>query len=319
MISYVHDIQQKHREKSLLLRKLKASRRQQISHDDTATDSDDSEIEVRKSMGEKKFFETKRMMDRASTGRFLKRRILVPANYNSIGRLLPLADSEVEVNDSSDHIIHSFQRNGSDASIQTQDSTTDQPAATLEPSQSRNSDAVIEELSRIGSGDEVGDFFLDDVDVDTSCGKRKNKYRFVRFADDHGEKLEIVYWTPTMYSVEENDWVRLIILLLCPRKKMFEFLHVSYNIYDKTNIGDIVKQLPTIATDEALKCQRYVGLVRRDGERELINSVCIQSYKMKRKEMLIAVVDGFVGKSILRLAKPLLADKKMVKMVSRLF
>jgi hypothetical protein len=74
---------------------------------------------------------------------------------------------------------------------------------------------------------------------------------------------------------------------LSPQKKKFEFLHVSYNIYDKTTVGEVLNQLPDIATDEALKEQSYVGLVRKEGERELINTVSLQSYYMKKNEILI--------------------------------
>lgn len=310
-VSVAYDLQRKHRLKRRLLRTLATSRKQQKEHEDAATDSDDSEVEVRLADQKKNFFQNKRLMDQSLEGKLLKQSLGCP-----ISRLLPLAEAEIEPDDISD-FGRFLKRQDSNSTIQTLDSMTARLAETNESPERPQKTVLIEKLSRIGARDEFSEIFTDDIEGESASGRKRSKNLFVRFADEHGEQLENVHWTLTMYSQEENDWVRVIILLLSPLKKKFEFLHVCFNIYDKTSVGDVLNQLPEIATDEALKEQNYVGLVRKDGERELINTVSLQSYCMTKNELLLAVVDGHYGKAMLRMAKPLFSDKKMMKAVTR--
>lgn len=310
-----HDLQRKHRLKRRLLRTLSSSRKQKHQQEDAATDSDDSEVEGRIADQRKQFFETKRMMDQSLEGKLLRETLMDITPCPLISRLLPPAEAEMEPDDNYEQFGRFLKRQDSNSTIHTQDSMMARLAETNESPERPQKSVVIDKLSQIGARDEFYEIFTDDVDVESSCGKKKSKNLFVRFADDHGEELEQVHWTLTMYSEEENDWIRAIILLLSPKKRKFEFLHVSYNIYDKTTVGEVLNQLPDIATDEALKEQSYVGLVRKEGERELINTVSLQSYYMKKNEILIGVVEGHYGKSMLRMAKPLFLDKKIMKAV----
>jgi hypothetical protein len=59
-VTLAHDLQRKHRLKRRLLRTLSSSRKQKHQQEDAATDSDDSEVEVRIADQRKQFFETKR-------------------------------------------------------------------------------------------------------------------------------------------------------------------------------------------------------------------------------------------------------------------
>ena len=145
---------------------------------------------------------------------------------------------------------------------------------------------------------------------------KKKKNLTVRFADDAGKDLTTTHYTETMYSEDDLDWVRCIILLLSPKKKKFEFIHISYNQYDKSTIASILDQLPGLATDPALKAQEYAGLIRAEACRELINTVPVQSYHLKRDELLVAVIKGVYGKTLMKMAKPLIENKKILRAVS---
>lgn len=146
-------------------------------------------------------------------------------------------------------------------------------------------------------------------------GATKHK-KTLRFADDLGKPLTDVHYVETMYSIQDLKWIRAIVLLLNSKKRKFEFIHVSYNMEERTSIADILKQLPNMATDDDLKSQGYTGLCRTtEFGRELINTVSIQGYDLQRDEILVAIMKGVSGKSQLNIAQPLLENKKILRAV----
>mmetsp|Transcript_7847 Transcript_7847/g.9006 ORF Transcript_7847/g.9006 Transcript_7847/m.9006 type:complete len:477 (-) Transcript_7847:191-1621(-) len=326
-----NEMVRKHRMKRRLLRNLTQAwkRKEDMSEEEGGTtESDDSESESlrrqeRRLSLKKEMFTTKRSVDQSSEGSFLRR---AKRDIYFSNRLLPPTPSEMEEEaDEYDFSRHPKRQdsNSTTKSNQTYDSMcTNLAKCTYHTTvQNSTSQAVIGELTRFCSTEDPHIFFDDDnTEADSVSVNRRLIIRRnlkVRFADECGRELESVYWTLTLYSEEENDWLRAIILLLSPRKKMFEFLHVSYNICDKTSISDVLEQLGGIATDEALKEQSYVGLLRNEGGRELINSVSIQSYYLSKDEMLIAVVEGYHGSSMMRMAKPIMENKRIMKAVKK--
>mmetsp|Transcript_25590 Transcript_25590/g.37802 ORF Transcript_25590/g.37802 Transcript_25590/m.37802 type:complete len:478 (-) Transcript_25590:742-2175(-) len=334
-ITQPNEVVRKHRSKRRLLRNLRETWRKKEKEASKAesggtTESDDSESESllrykRRLMLKHEMFTTKRDVDQSSEGAFLRR-----ANKEMLfsDRLLPPTEGEVEDEelDFQDSFGRITQIQDSYDVTKKSNRSYDSIYANLDKC-SYNMENLsrkegINELSKFLSNDEPLHFFDDDDNKSAgSCSThnriRKGKNLSVKFADECGKDLELIHYTITLYSEEENDWVRTIILLLSPRQKMFEFLHVSYNVCDKTSIADILEQLPDLATDSALKEQRYVGLLRQEGERELINTVSIQSYGLCKDEIIVAVVAGHHGKAIMRMAKPLLENKRIVKAVKR--
>lgn len=139
----------------------------------------------------------------------------------------------------------------------------------------------------------------------------------LRFADDVGQPLSNIHYAETTYSQQDLLWTRAIVLLLNSKKRKFEFIHVSYNMEERTSIADILQELPDMATDEDLMSQNYTALCRTtEFGRELINSVSIQGYDLKRDEILVAIINGISGNSQLKTAKPLLENKKILRAVS---
>jgi len=323
-ISASNEVVRKSRLKRRLLRSLTSSFRKKnplsttakTKGGDSMTDSEDSDTEVRISDFRKEVFCAKRNIDESLEGKALR---FGPQSPKT--RLLPPADAEIESVDDylfGGRFLKRQDSNSTLNSIKTHDSLVSRLADTSNNNNNNtNTSVVIEELSLITtSADDRVMVFTDESSASVLKAK-SHKQLTVRFADDHGGALELVHWTITMYSEEENDWARAIVLLLSPKKKKFEFLHVSYNLYDKTSVMDVLNQLPQIATDDALKEQKYVGLLRKEGGRELINTVSIQSYYLKKNEILVAVVDGHYGKGMLRMALPLLENRKIMKAVTR--
>lgn len=283
---------------------------------DSMTDSDDSESETQEVL-KHQLFASKRLIDQTHEGDILKSAM---AKQSSFPSLLPLCEADIEPLDKHYEQV-GLVRQDSNSTIRSHDSLLKRLA---EVDTGAKPPVVVDALHTFEDDSESVKIFTDDTSVSTGIDasvaasvstKGRRRKRNLRWADEHGGELEIHHWTLTMYSEEENDWMRAIVLLLSPKKKKFEFLHISYNLLERTSIKDILMQLPEISTDEALKEQRYVGLIRRKGGRELINTVSIQSYYLEKNEVLVGVVEGHHGKAISRMAEPLLANKKIMRAV----
>lgn len=145
------------------------------------------------------------------------------------------------------------------------------------------------------------------------------KKRTIRFADEEGYALRTVYITERdKDDADEHLYhMRIIVLLLNPKKKQFEFLHLTTPREERTHLSEAIKLFPDLASDASFTKQKYVGLCRplKEGQ-ELINSLCVQDYDLDRDEILVAIPAGMTGKQIVKISQPLLKDRNVQKMVS---
>ena len=168
-----------------------------------------------------------------------------------------------------------------------------------------------------------------EADSDTSCTVDSDdeyddptyslpKKRMIRFADEEGYELQTIYITERdKDDADEHLYhMRIIVLLLNPKKKQFEFLHLTTPRDDRTHLSEAIKLFPDLASDSSFTKQKYVGLCRptKDGQ-ELINSLCIQDYDLDRDEILVAIPSGMKGKTIVKISEPLVNDGNVKKMV----
>eukprot|EP00543_Licmophora_paradoxa_P001798 CAMPEP_0202452364 /NCGR_PEP_ID=MMETSP1360-20130828/10592_1 /ASSEMBLY_ACC=CAM_ASM_000848 /TAXON_ID=515479 /ORGANISM="Licmophora paradoxa, Strain CCMP2313" /LENGTH=388 /DNA_ID=CAMNT_0049071163 /DNA_START=157 /DNA_END=1323 /DNA_ORIENTATION=- len=149
----------------------------------------------------------------------------------------------------------------------------------------------------------------------TNSEKRTRRNLKVHFADEVGKELENVHFVRTMYSQDDPDCRRAIILLLSPADKKFEFVHVSYNLYEKTTVSAVVQQLSALATDGALKAQKFSGMISVESGREMLNSAPVQAYNLSTDSLLVGVLKGTYASTMMKMAKPLLENKKIIKAV----
>lgn len=141
------------------------------------------------------------------------------------------------------------------------------------------------------------------------------KQRTIRFADEEGLAIETVYFTDR--DEEEDDGLsRIVVLLLSPKRKRFEFLHLQYEQEKRTQLSEACKQFGEMASDPTFITKQYIGLCRpsRNGQ-ELINSLALQDYDMEKDEILVAIPLGMSSKQIVKLSQPLLSDRNVLKTV----
>jgi len=119
---------------------------------------------------------------------------------------------------------------------------------------------------------------------------------------------------------------KIFLLLLQPKLKTFELIQLIYSPTD-TTVGEIIAMIPDNATEPALGTQTYTGLCRPKTEEEIVNhellasesrtSTGVNSAKITLGEILVAIPEGYTGPEVAVLAKQILANPKIVKLLKR--
>jgi hypothetical protein len=155
-----------------------------------------------------------------------------------------------------------------------------------------------------------------DTSLDTNSGEDGEvKVRVIRFADEVGKPLEDYHWIGG--KDDPHATRRIIIMLLCPQERKFEFLHAEFLLRETTTVADALYQVPKIATNELFKSKTFINLCRtRQGNTDLDNDRILQDYDMEDSELVIGVLEGFTGKQMAQCALPLLLNGKITQAVS---
>jgi len=125
---------------------------------------------------------------------------------------------------------------------------------------------------------------------------------------------------------QDTNSYKIFLLLLQPKLKTFELIQLIYSPND-TTIGDIIAMIPENATEPALGSQTYTGLCRPKTEEEIVDhellasepraNTGVDSAKITLGEILVAVPDGYNGADVAVLAKQILSNPKIVKLLKR--
>lgn len=117
---------------------------------------------------------------------------------------------------------------------------------------------------------------------------------------------------------------KVFLLLLAPQSKIFEIIQIFYAPHNST-IGDVLDLIPANATEPALASQSYTGLCRpKDGihiEPDAMASAAggpgTGCARILKGEILIAIPEGFSSRSCAKLSTPILANRKVGKLMDR--
>lgn len=119
---------------------------------------------------------------------------------------------------------------------------------------------------------------------------------------------------------------KIFLLLLQPKLKTFELIQLIYSPND-TTVGNIIEMIPENATEPALGSQKYTGLCRPKTEEEIVDHELlasehrgksgVESAKITLGEILVAIPDGYNGADVAVLAKQILSNPKIVKLLKR--
>jgi hypothetical protein len=163
----------------------------------------------------------------------------------------------------------------------------------------------------------------------TSKPEERGNLRSVRFADDEGMEIE------TVFEIEPANYTgtkRVLVLLLLPKLYAYEFVALEYDTTMEdpersiVRVSQILKELPSLASDPNMSKQEFVRLIRMDASRnddesatgiELINALSIQSYNLNNDEILLAVPSETSKLQVLESSRQVVSNPKLMKAVSR--
>jgi len=131
--------------------------------------------------------------------------------------------------------------------------------------------------------------------------------------------IERFFHKQTAYSKHGRNERKIFILLMQPKTKKFELIDVVFASREGT-IGDILRLIPSNATDEALGQQRHIGFCRPTDGIEMTDLSCLARgsksyYKIKRGEILVAIPKHYSGQQCKQMAISILNHPALSKLL----
>ena len=137
--------------------------------------------------------------------------------------------------------------------------------------------------------------------------------RKLRFADESGLPLtQVKLLEPTPPAIK-----RLIVLLLSPLLKTFEFLHVEYPLNETTTAKILLEQLSILSTNEAFRTHTFTAIWSLKLQQPLSLTTPLEDLPLQESEICLAILEHFTAAEICGMAAPLLGNKKMLKAVHK--
>jgi hypothetical protein len=134
--------------------------------------------------------------------------------------------------------------------------------------------------------------------------------RRVKFADESGLAL-------TQVRVLEPVSVRRVVLLMMsPDDRTFEFLHAEYPLNNSTTVQVLMEQLPKLATNPVFQRQEFYCLSKTKSNDQLPKSWSLQDCDLEDSELLLGVLQGYSVPEMAAFALPLLVNGKIIKAVN---
>jgi len=149
-------------------------------------------------------------------------------------------------------------------------------------------------------------------DTDDSGIFQDSLNRTVHFADDMGMDLVKVH----AFEKPIAALSRLIILLLSPEQRTFEFLHAEYPLDETTTVQVLLEQLPLLATNKVFAPLEFCKLSRTKNNEELDTDALLSECQLEESELVLGVLKNYSIPQIATFAVPLLVNGKITKAVS---
>lgn len=106
--------------------------------------------------------------------------------------------------------------------------------------------------------------------------------------------------------------LQLVLLLMDPSTRRFELLQLEFDS-DKARVSDIIAQIPISVTEQSIRSQQYEGVVEASGS--VMNEFVRLVDFCRGRTVLVALPKGLTLKECVRLARPILCDSQVEKMV----
>ena len=125
---------------------------------------------------------------------------------------------------------------------------------------------------------------------------------------------------------QQEDDYRVLILLMDPPNKQYELTSITFPYYSKlpgfehepVRLRELIPLISTAATHEPFKVQTYIGFTRPTTGIEMLNTLTVADYSIKKDEVLAAIPEGYLAQECSRFAKPVLETPRLVRLLKKL-
>ena len=131
----------------------------------------------------------------------------------------------------------------------------------------------------------------------------------VSFADKDGSPLQHVR------MIEPSPTRKLLLLLLSPQDRKFEFLNLEYPLDDNTTAKVVVDQIPKLASNPLFRTFTFTSLARTSVSEQLDGDGLMVDFDLKDNELLLGIPMGYQAHQIGAFAVPLLLNGDIIKAV----
>ena len=133
---------------------------------------------------------------------------------------------------------------------------------------------------------------------------------------------------PITGSPSSSASFKIFLLLVAPKNKIFEIIQVFYAPLE-TTVHHLIQCIPPNATEPALASQPYVGMCRLDGQALDVDMMAsaasststtgghVECARIIRGEVLVAIPRGYSAKFCSQIAKPILSNPKVTKLMKK--
>ena len=110
-------------------------------------------------------------------------------------------------------------------------------------------------------------------------------------------------------QAEENN-NRLLVLLMDPPSKQYELNRLYSHITPRcrgrraNQLRELIPLIPKAASHEPLRAQSYLGFTRPTTGVEMLNTLTVADYSIKKDEVLLAIPRGKVPRNVSSLPSP---------------
>lgn len=170
----------------------------------------------------------------------------------------------------------------------------------------------------VSFADENGGIIHEEQTIDVSPSKlsrkvRRSKESGLGFYDDETDK------------VQKGVMGRVLVLLMDPPSKQYELTSLPYPLVSNEdgNIGPtqlkiLLGLVGQSASYEPLKYKTYKAFMRPEDKEGMDNEKTILDYKFIKDEVLVSIPEGYTAEECARFAKPILQDKRLVRLLKKL-
>lgn len=171
-------------------------------------------------------------------------------------------------------------------------------------------------------------FDSQDTEEDTRHDVRKQPFealhqspsitKRITWADECTDSPRRPLVTLHQWNLEPEACIRLVILLLHPIERKFEFVHCEYDNMEPDNrvsVRDCLSQLASMASNPVLQNLHFTALCWND--KEMINCMTLQDFDLQEGELLVAIPEGHHPKEVLQQAANVLSNKGLQRMVRK--